>query len=276
MTISLCQSFCSTPPNNYPLAGVEYGRECYCGNTIQPESTSGASGCTIPCAGDATEICGGGERLNVFNNTAWVAPALTQVFGVKLLGCYKEPEGGRAVVGFMYGDNALTVESCVAECSDRGYSIAGAEFGRECWCGNSLSVEAEKLGDEFCGMRCIGDESQLCGGVGYIVVYDGGSDAGPEPEPEPSTVMRAGSVRITAEDEMKAEGGLFSPLGGPLASGDAVEESGEPLDEEGEEEFVSPTGLDLGGEPLEPMETMTTVAPPVATPSVVGAVRWEE
>lgn len=80
MTQELCVSTCSG--RGYKLAGVEYGRECYCGNEIMMNNLQGGGGgggkaavgvqqtadgeCNMPCAGDRDEVCGGSSRIGVW------------------------------------------------------------------------------------------------------------------------------------------------------------------------------------------------------------------
>lgn len=66
-TIESYQSCCGA--RNYPYAGVEYRQECYCDTTFQPNALLGQTGCSMPCAGDNHELCGGSYRVSVFNST---------------------------------------------------------------------------------------------------------------------------------------------------------------------------------------------------------------
>ncbi|KAK0623861.1 hypothetical protein B0T14DRAFT_495263 [Immersiella caudata] len=64
MTPAKCQSACAS--KGYPLAGVEYGVECWCGSAIGERSNkSKESDCSMACAGDSSQTCGAGNRLNV-------------------------------------------------------------------------------------------------------------------------------------------------------------------------------------------------------------------
>ncbi|KAM7205858.1 hypothetical protein V8F33_000688 [Rhypophila sp. PSN 637] len=68
MTVEGCTSFCQN--SGFKWAGVEYSSECYCGSALGNGSVAAAAGdCSMACSGDATEICGGGNRLNVYE---WV------------------------------------------------------------------------------------------------------------------------------------------------------------------------------------------------------------
>lgn len=48
-----------------------------CGNTISNGATPAASGCNMVCAGDSSEYCGGGDRLNVYNYQDQYDPTAT-------------------------------------------------------------------------------------------------------------------------------------------------------------------------------------------------------
>ena len=66
-TIESCTSACFAA--GYHLAGAEYSDECYCGNGFQNGGAPAAlADCNMPCAGDASESCGGPDRLNVRKN----------------------------------------------------------------------------------------------------------------------------------------------------------------------------------------------------------------
>lgn len=63
MTLELCAITCK----GYKFFGVEYGGECYCGNSFQAGSTVvGDSDCGFACPGDKREFCGAGNRLSCF------------------------------------------------------------------------------------------------------------------------------------------------------------------------------------------------------------------
>jgi hypothetical protein len=64
LTISKCQDSCYRA--SFEFAGVKEGNECWCSSFIGGESTRNESDCNIPCTGDEDEICGGKDRLSVF------------------------------------------------------------------------------------------------------------------------------------------------------------------------------------------------------------------
>lgn len=71
MTIGECGAFCQS--SGFLWFGLEYSSECYCGNGLDVTSSNTTlladSGCGMPCSGDATEVCGGPNRLSVYH---WV------------------------------------------------------------------------------------------------------------------------------------------------------------------------------------------------------------
>jgi hypothetical protein len=73
MTISICRSFCLA--SDYPLAGLEYASQCFCGNSLASNTSSTA--CTMACASNASQIRGGGFALSLCAYTGFIAPSQT-------------------------------------------------------------------------------------------------------------------------------------------------------------------------------------------------------
>ena len=76
--IEQCASECTA----FTYFGVEYGAECYCGNAIGggsalvAGSTPDVTGCNVVCSGNATEYCGGPNRLNIYTYVAVTSSAV--------------------------------------------------------------------------------------------------------------------------------------------------------------------------------------------------------
>ncbi|MCJ1414010.1 hypothetical protein MMC32_000335 [Xylographa parallela] len=166
VTVEACGTACS----DYAYFGVEYSRECYCGNKINNGSvlatglTVAATMCDMTCAGNITEYCGGPSRLNMYSQTLEASTAsatlasapsatlatspaptptgpitVTELAGYTYLGCYNEPPNARALSGFEYaipGTNN-SVENCAVGCT--GYEFFGVEYTSQCFCGNTIA-----------------------------------------------------------------------------------------------------------------------------------------
>ncbi|KAG4438082.1 hypothetical protein IFR05_006448 [Cadophora sp. M221] len=67
MTLEMCATFCSTAPSN-TMFGVEYGRECYCGDVLSAGSVKAdnQADCKFLCPGDPLTYCGAGQRLQLY------------------------------------------------------------------------------------------------------------------------------------------------------------------------------------------------------------------
>ena len=121
-----------------------------CGNTIANGGAPAASGCTMACKGNATEYCGGGNRLNVyqFGNVGGSASTTSSSkpssststpttpnsptglpSGWSYKGCYVDNANGRILINGQPNDPQLTVQKCVSACVTAGYSVAGMEYG---------------------------------------------------------------------------------------------------------------------------------------------------
>jgi hypothetical protein len=68
MTVRTCADFCES--KGFVLAGLEYARECYCGNDYSATSRAPKTGvlgaCTQACSGDENEICGAAGALSMY------------------------------------------------------------------------------------------------------------------------------------------------------------------------------------------------------------------
>ncbi|KAI4860946.1 hypothetical protein F4820DRAFT_85452 [Hypoxylon rubiginosum] len=78
MTVPKCIKYCETAKNpakgpggvGWPVAAIEFSRECYCGSGISKHSFHLHDGvCDTPCAGSNVTACGGNLALSVYNVT---------------------------------------------------------------------------------------------------------------------------------------------------------------------------------------------------------------
>lgn len=68
-------------------------------------------------------------------------------------------------------------ENCIEFCDAAGYSMAGVEFGRECFCGYSLGASGTQASELDCNMPCTGNSDELCGAGGRLNVFTNGDSA---------------------------------------------------------------------------------------------------
>jgi hypothetical protein len=66
---------------------------------------------------------------------------------------------------------------CTTECTSRGYSIAGVEYGNECFCANQFvnDIPPTPASISECDKPCAGNSAQTCGGSYRMQIYSTGS-----------------------------------------------------------------------------------------------------
>ncbi|WRT66807.1 uncharacterized protein IL334_003770 [Kwoniella shivajii] len=179
MTVESCLAYCGNA--NMPLAGLEYSGECYCGNVLANGASlsNKATTCNMNCNGDSGRKCGGPGALSLYVSTGsnaaslssdYTSTAVTLPYGWSSMGCYKEGKTGRALDGWTYSSPALNTATCVSYCKSKGYSMAGLEYGGECYCDNAFRNGAGDLATT-CNMPCSGGPGENCGGANVLQVY---------------------------------------------------------------------------------------------------------
>ncbi|KIM24245.1 hypothetical protein M408DRAFT_331879 [Serendipita vermifera MAFF 305830] len=178
VTIEKCASACAN--SGFKYAGVEYG-SVLCGNEIHTSANSGlpaTDGCTMPCAGNQDQRCGGPDRLNLY----YSGPVQVETVGdFKLKGCYSDEVGNRALPIRQYVDGGMTVEKCTDKCFSLGYTFAGLEYANVN-CSSAIGSSAVPKTDG-CTMPCEGaPNTQICGGSDRLTLYEyTGSSPGTAP-----------------------------------------------------------------------------------------------
>ncbi|WVQ94260.1 hypothetical protein IAU59_001339 [Kwoniella sp. CBS 9459] len=184
MTYTKCLNFCSA--GGFSIAAVEFGRECFCGNIL----TNGAalsktsSQCNMNCGGSTltkTAVCGGSNALNLFVVPSGIASLnsdLTSSVATLPTGwaatspaCISEASSGRALAADSFSADNMTISMCVSYCDVKGYGYAGLEYGRECYCANTLTNTNPSSQAYGCNMPCAGDKTAICGGPSSISLY---------------------------------------------------------------------------------------------------------
>lgn len=147
-----------SPPSDL----LEYGQECFCGATLP---TNSSTACTMPCAGNSGETCGGSWALSVFDNTA-ISSTGNLASNYDSLGCYLDSTSDRTLASYSYTSSSMTISTCAAKCSSLNYAFSGVEYGQECYCGNV----APAVTSTACTMTCAGSNSQFCGGSNALSI----------------------------------------------------------------------------------------------------------
>ena len=151
MTAEKCQVLCQ----EYSYFGLEFGKECFCGNK-QPQTQTSEDECSFPCAGDRAQTCGGNGRINV-----WGIPPLCPgpVGNYEYTGCFADSGQQRTLTGRVSYDHDMTLEKCAAFCGLNEYPLFGVEFSSQCYCGTALDSSLQRPQNE-CAMRCGGNDQE--------------------------------------------------------------------------------------------------------------------
>ena len=148
--------YCASQMSAYQYFGVEYGQECYGGSSLGAGSVlAPATDCSLPCPGNGNELCGAGNRLQLYRlngslptstlgsggsptatSSAVSTPTgpvtVQKISGWSYLGCYTEGTNARALSGLQnpVPGSTNTIEVCGAACA--GFTYFGVEYGSEC------------------------------------------------------------------------------------------------------------------------------------------------
>lgn len=191
MDVSSCLAYCNS--HGYRLSGVEYGSECFCGDTIANFANTdhligGFDRCTWLCSGTVArengtqEVCGGYAAISIYNNTdPSFGRSSSQPYPNDYLGCAFDGSSTRALQGASTSGPGMTIEACAAFAkkgnSGAGYKYFGVEYSSECYVGNTLMpsgkilTETSSPSSTSCNMKCSGNDAQMCGGAGLLSLY---------------------------------------------------------------------------------------------------------
>ncbi|KAJ6515380.1 WSC domain-containing protein, partial [Mycena sanguinolenta] len=65
VTVESCTSACEA--NGFDLAGLEFGQECWCGDTLLSSSVV-RDACATACVANTSEFCGGSNLMTIYEN----------------------------------------------------------------------------------------------------------------------------------------------------------------------------------------------------------------
>ncbi|EFE33119.1 uncharacterized protein ARB_07870 [Trichophyton benhamiae CBS 112371] len=166
MTIAACSSLCK----GYQFFGLEYGTECYCGDTRSNSSMQAPkSECNQPCGGDSSETCGAGYRIAIYKDDKWVPITSPQIPGYNYTGCYSDSPSNRTLSGSFTYNEKMTVELCASFCN--GTKYFGVEYFSECYCGANMFPGSTIQPESDCGFFFSANKTQHCGGSNRINIY---------------------------------------------------------------------------------------------------------
>ncbi|OCF33259.1 hypothetical protein I316_05000 [Kwoniella heveanensis BCC8398] len=87
------------------------------------------------------------------------------------LGCAND-RSDRLLSGYsISGFSGMTLDSCLSLCEDKGFKYAGAEYGDECYCGDSIPDDITYNTDGACNVVCDGLDTEACGGAWSLDLY---------------------------------------------------------------------------------------------------------
>ncbi|KAF3037548.1 hypothetical protein E8E11_001641 [Didymella keratinophila] len=89
-------------------------------------------------------------------------------------GCYTDNTNPRTLHSDGYADDSMTESTCISYCNGKGYSFAGIEYGRECYCDNRILDTGLQKADSECSFTCPGSGSGSCGAGNYMSIFTNG------------------------------------------------------------------------------------------------------
>ncbi|XP_014782949.1 uncharacterized protein LOC106878286 [Octopus bimaculoides] len=158
MTIELCLETCNNLNSYY--AGLLKRFYCLCGNnTIKTNPTSDKH-CSLRCAGNLKQHCGGFHHIQVYR-TKIEKPTRIPVWdrNTTYLGCFRKNKDNTFLVIKYF--SAMTLEWCLNRCRESGIQYCAIQ-GRQCFATAESPKHHKKL-SSHCDQRCPGNEMQYCG-----------------------------------------------------------------------------------------------------------------
>ncbi len=183
MTAEKCAVFCQ----GWSFFGTEYSRECYCGDNVDREAQPvPLTQCAMPCAGNASEVCGDANRVSLYHDNTIAGPTdppVTDNGSSGFLGCFTEVGRaggeGRTLTGASFSSYNMSLDACESFCVNEGlqttqntpYKYWGVEYGRECYCSDNLASGTLRVNDRDCSQVCSGKKQEICGGSSLLSLY---------------------------------------------------------------------------------------------------------
>ncbi|KAL3418802.1 wsc domain-containing protein [Phlyctema vagabunda] len=109
-----------------------------------------------------------------FNSSVPTGPVTVYAGNMTFAGCFTD-QTPKTLGYTAYSSSDNTIDKCTSTCDTAGYTIAGTEYGSECYCGNVLTARAEQVVDSGCSQACPGNTTQTCGASSRLSVYSNGT-----------------------------------------------------------------------------------------------------
>lgn len=157
LTREICHQACDMA--GFVYSGVEYAHQCWCNNAIHGSLATGR--CTSPCAGDASQMCGGSDKVNVMMKPQ-----------SRPMGCYADSVTDRTLQYRVVIENETTLmtpDLCRNVCRSKGFVYSGVEYGSQCFCDDQIKAIASIASG--CIMACAGGGGSMCGGSSRLNIY---------------------------------------------------------------------------------------------------------
>ncbi|KAG8831375.1 hypothetical protein FRC18_006644 [Serendipita sp. 400] len=86
-------------------------------------------------------------------------------------GCWRDDPSNRIFRGSSYAGPEVTPLYCSHLCWAHGFLYSGVEFGRECFCDNTLERAGSAVSPTNCNQACEFDSTLACGAPNYLQIY---------------------------------------------------------------------------------------------------------
>ena len=143
-SIANCRSYC----REYYYFGLQYAKECYCGNEYGSHGRAPEDECNMTCF-NANQICGGILRNSVYRVNNYHAT---------FVGCF---ETSADVQQLQLPSVVSGIDACGLECPNSQF--IGLRSSNLCSCITDIP-EWPRLSNSTCNVRCQGMTSEICGG----------------------------------------------------------------------------------------------------------------
>ncbi|KAF8573858.1 WSC-domain-containing protein [Ramaria rubella] len=197
VTVGLCTSACLSA--GFIFAGLEFGQECWCGSEINGvavfvsdsdgisgsppvRSTSDGPLCSMACSGNPNELCGGSDRMDLYNLTTNVLSIPSSVGDFVTLGCFSifnRLKDGLTLNNLINDPPGVNIETCTSTCMlESSWKLAGLSIGVECFCDTieALELFPPPVDNDNCDFSCsFGNSSQRsesCGGSNFLLILE--------------------------------------------------------------------------------------------------------